>query len=117
MSPDQGDRDKAANAQVGRITIKPPTFYRNNRQVWFRQLESQFALANITSSQTRFHHVVGALPEDVPINRPTDVNTYKTLKEQIVGIYQKSRQKLLEEAIGSISSDGQKPSVCFLRIK
>ena len=117
MSPDQGDRDKAANAQVGRITIKPPTFYRNNRQVWFRQLESQFALANITSSQTRFHHVVGALPEDVPINRPTDVNTYKTLKEQIVGIYQKSRQKLLEEAIGSISLDGQKPSVCFLRIK
>ena len=117
MSPDQGDGDRAANAQVGRITIKPPTFYRNNPQVCFRQLESQFALANITSSQTRFHHVIGALPEDVAINLPTDVNTYETLKEQIVGIYQKSRQELLEEALGSISLDGQKPSVCFLRMK
>ena len=117
MSPDQGDGDKAANAQVGWITIKPPTFYRNNPHVWFRQLELQFALANITSSQTRFRHVMGALPEDVAINLPTDVNKYETLKEQIVGIYQKSRQELLEEALGSISLDGQKSSVCFLRIK
>ena len=100
-----------------RISIKPRTFYRNNPQVWFRQLESQFALANITSSQTRLHHVMGALPEDVAIYFPTDVNTYETLKKQIVGIYQKSRQEFLEEALGSISLDGQKPSVGFVRIK
>ena len=48
---------------------------------------------------------------------PTDVSTYETLKEQIVGIYQKSRQDLLEEALGSISLDGQKQSACFLKIK
>ena len=58
---------------------------------------------------------MGALPEDVAINLPTDVNAYETLKEQIVGIYQKSRPKLLEEALGSISFDGQKTSVCFLK--
>ena len=112
-----GSGDRTNNAQVGRITIKPPTFYRSNSQVWFRQLESQFALANITSSQTKFHHVMGALPEDVAINLPLDVTSYKSLKEQIIGIYQKSRQELLEEALRSISFDGQKPSVCFLRIK
>ena len=112
-----GSGDRTNNAQVGRITIKPPTFYRSNPQVWFRQLESQFALANITSSQTKFHHVMGALPEDVAINLPLDVTSYESLKEQIIGIYQKSRQELLEEALGSISLDGQKPSVCFLRIK
>ena len=60
---------------------------------------------------------MGALPEDVAIILPKDVNAYETLKEQIVVIYQKSRQKLLEEPLGSISLDGQKPSVCFLRIK
>ena len=43
-----GSGDRTNNAQVGRITIKPPTSYRSNPQVWFRQLESQFALANIT---------------------------------------------------------------------
>ena len=54
-----GSGDRTNNAQVGRITIKPPTFYRSHPQVWFRQLESQFALANITSSQTKVHHVMG----------------------------------------------------------
>ena len=112
-----GSGDRKNNAQVGRITIKPPTFYRSNPQVWFRQLESQFALATFTSSQTKFHHLMGALPEDVAINLPLDVTSYESLKEQIIGIYQKSRQELLEEALGSISLDGQKPSVCFLRIK
>ena len=113
----EGSGDSTNNAQVGRITIKPPTFYRSNPQVWFRQLEPQFALANITSSQPKFHHVMGALPEDVAINLPLDVTSYESLKEQIIGIYQKSRKELLEEALGSISLDGQKPSVCFLRIK
>ena len=111
MSPDQGDSDRAPNAQSGRVTIKPTTFYRNNPQVWFRQLESQFALA--TSSQTRFHYVMGALPEDVAVNLPMDVIAYETLKEQIIGIYQRSRQELFKEALESNSLHGHKPSVCF----
>ena len=115
MSPDQGDGDRAPNAQSGRVTIRPTTFYRNNPQVWFRQLESQFALA--TSSQTRFHYVMGALPEDVAVNLPMDVIAYETLKEQIIGIYQKSRQELFKEALESILLHGHKPSVCFMRIK
>ena len=45
------------------------------------------------------------------------MNTYETLKEQIVGIYQETRQAVLKKALGSISLDGQYPSVCFLRIK
>ena len=35
MSPDQGDGDRAANAQVRPITIKPPIFYRNTSHVCF----------------------------------------------------------------------------------
>ena len=103
----EGSGDRINNAQVGRITIKPPTFYRSNPQVWFRQLESQFALAKIIGFQTKFHHVMGAVPEDAAINLPLDVSSYESLKEQIIGIYQKSRQELLEEALGSISIDGQ----------
>jgi hypothetical protein len=104
-------------ATVGRVTVKPPVFYRSNPQVWFRQMESQFALAGITSGITKFHHIMGAIPEDVAINLPNDLTTYDTLKEQIVSIYQKNKDELLEEALGSITLDGQKPSVCLLRIK
>ena len=58
-----------------------------------------------------------ALPEDLAINLPLDVSSYESLQEQIMQIYQKSRQELLEEVLSSISCDGQKPSLCFLRIK
>jgi hypothetical protein len=104
-------------ATIGRVTVKPPVFYRSNPQVWFRQMDSQFALANITSEVTKFHHIMGAIPEDVAINLPTDISTYEGLKSQIISIYQKNKQELLEEALGSISLNGQKPSVCLLRIK
>ena len=59
---------------------------------------------------------MGALPEEIAINLPLDVSSYESLKEQISGIYQKSRQEILEDALGSNSLDG-KNSVCFFTHK
>lgn len=103
--------------QVSRVAIKPPPFYRHNPAVWFRQLESQFELAQITNEQTRYHHVMATLPEDVAINLNPTLNTYSGLKDLILQIYQKSKSELLEDALGSVSLDGQKPSLCVLRLQ
>lgn len=102
---------------VNRVAIKPPVFYRSNPSVWFRQMESQFVIGGITLSTTKFHHILAALPEDVAINLPCEITDYDGLKEQICSIYQKSRQELIEEALGSVSLDGQKPSVCLMKIQ
>ena len=102
---------------VSRVSVKPPVFYRSNPTVWFRQMESQFHLAGITQETTKFHHIMAAVPEDVAINLPIEVTTYEALKSQVCNMYQKSRQELIEEALGSISLEGQKPSMCLLRIK
>ena len=112
-----GTGDQQDNLSVGKITVKPPTFYRSNPTVWFRQLESQFALARIQNTRTKFHHVMSALPEDVAINLSLTEEDYEAIKREICHIYQKSRQELLEEALGSVSLDGQKPSVCLIRIR
>jgi hypothetical protein len=118
ISPTATTSNEIPNSEyVARVSIKPPEFYRRNPTVWFKQIESQFALANLTRSQTKFHHVMGALPEDVACYLPDDITTYETLKEQVLQTYQKTRQELLEEALGTITLDGQKPSVCLARIK
>ena len=109
--------NRMPSTSVNRVSIKPPVFYRSNPSVWFRQMESQFVLANITQSTTKFHHILAALPEDVAINLPSAVTTYAKLKEQICSIYTKSRQELIEEALGNVSLDGQKPSICLLKIQ
>ena len=80
-------------------------------------MESQFVLAGITNDTTKYHHVLSAIPEDVAINLPMDIDDYSSLKESITQVYQKSETELIEDALGTISLDGQKPSVCFLRIQ
>ena len=110
----QGDQNVQ---QVNRVNVKAPVFYRGNPTVWFRQMESQFVVAGVTESSTKFHYIMSALPEDVAMNLASEVTGYDDLKAQILGIYQKSKQELLEDALGSVSLDGQKPSVCLLRIK
>ena len=105
------------HAPVNRVTIKPPPFYRTNPTVWFRQMESQFVLAGITNDTTKYHHILAAIPEDVAINLPLEIEDYSSLKDSITQVYQKSTTELIEEALGTISLDGQKPSVCLLRIQ
>ena len=104
----------ASGGYVGRVSVKPPVFYRSNPGVWFRQMESQFLLTGITNDETKFHHI---LPEDVAINLPKGIDNYRAIKEHICGIFQKSKHKMIEEALGMISLDGQKPSLCLMRIQ
>ena len=105
------------HAPVNRVTMKPPPFYRTNPTVWFRQMESQFVLARITSDTTKYHHNLAAIPEDVTNNLPMEIEDYSSLKDSITQVYQKSKTKLIGEALGTISLDGRKPSVCVLRIQ
>ena len=42
---------------------------------------------------------------------------YRDIKDRICGIYQKSKQEMIEEALGMISLDGQKISLCLMRIQ
>ena len=107
----------ASGGYVGRVSVKPPVFYRSNPGVWFRQMESQFVLAGITNDETKFHHILAAIPEDVAINLPMGTDNYRDIKEHICGIFQKSKQEMIEEALGMISLDGQKPSLCLMRIQ
>ena len=105
------------HAPVDRVTMKPPPFYRTNPTVWFRQMESQFVLAGITNDTTKYHHNLAAIPEDVAINLPMEIEDYSSLKDSITQVYQKSKTELIEEALATISLDGQTPSVCLLRIQ
>ena len=104
-------------APVNRVSMKPPPFCRTNPTVWFRQLESQFVLAGITNDTTKYHHILAAIPEDVAINLPMEIEDYSSLKDSITQVYQKSKTELIEEALGTISLDGPKPSVCLLGIQ
>ena len=60
--------DDENQAGVSHISVKPPPFYKCSPSVWFRRIESQFALAKITKSETKYHHMVSALPEEIAVS-------------------------------------------------
>ena len=52
--------------------LKLPVFWPDSCESWFINAESQFHLKNITSSVTKFHHVVASLPQN-EINNVVDI--------------------------------------------
>ena len=52
------DRDEA-------YSIKNPPFWPSVPQVWFIQVEAQFAARGITAQQTKYHHIVVSLSPEL----------------------------------------------------
>ena len=65
----------------------------------------------------RFHHKLAAIPEDVAINLPMGIDNCRDIKDHICGIFQESKQEMIEETLGMIALEGQKPSLCMMRIQ
>jgi len=107
-------------AAIDRVAIKIPPFWAHDPELWFRQVESQFALSGITSDDTKFYYVTGNLEaryaadvRDILLDPPA-TERYQLLKTELIrrlGTSQekKSRQLLEHEEIGD-----RKPSQ-FLR--
>jgi len=105
------------SSSIGHVSIKPPPFYVSNPQTWFLQLESQFALAGITSSATKFHHVLAALPEDVAVNIASTSNDYESLKKEILNNLKANKHVLIQQALNTVEMGNKRPAQFVSEIK
>jgi len=86
-------------AAVNTVGIKLPDFWVADPDMWFFQAEASFRNARITSSRTRFDHVVMRLPEQVSISLRSlllsvdedTVDPYEQLKEKLITKFGKTR--------------------------
>ena len=69
-------------------TVNLPGFWLEKPSTWFNMCESAFAVRQITSSITKYHHCVGKLPaetvatvEDVVNNHTVFADPYTELKQ------------------------------------
>ncbi len=79
--------------QVAAVSVKLPTFWTERAEVWFAQVEAQFAIRNVTSDQTRFYYVVQALDQDTAtrvldlLRQPPQADKYHTLKRRLLDTF------------------------------
>lgn len=117
MTPDPGDM------QISRVSIKPPPFWKNNPSLWFRQLEAQFSIANITVDATKFNHVVAAIESDILntvsdlVMNPPSSDQYDTLKNRLIAAHTESEASKIKTLLQGLELGDQRPSQLLTRMR
>ena len=103
--------------------IKLPSFWASDPQIWFAQVEAQFATRRIVSQQNKFSHVVSALQPEVAqevrdlLLDPPGANPYDVLKEQLIRRMSESEQRRLQLLLTEEELGDRKPSQLLRKMR
>ncbi|XP_075559941.1 uncharacterized protein LOC142591499 [Dermacentor variabilis] len=108
-----GDADSPT---VAVLDVNLPPFWTGDPELWFVQVESQFAARRITADSTKYHHVVGNLPpatasevRDLLLTPPAE-NAYQTLKETLIRRVTPTEPERLQQLLREAELGDRRPS-------
>lgn len=106
--------------ELCKVGIRVPPFWPEEPELWFAQIEGQFALSNITADTTKFYYVTSNLDpqhskevKDI-IMTPPATNKYDKLKEELIKRLTASRERKIQQLLIHEELGNRKPSQ-FLR--
>lgn len=107
-------------SRVSKITIRVPPFWPDDPELWFAQLEGQFALCNITKDETKYAHVLSRIEpkqareiRDV-ITQPPSAGKYEAIKKALIQRLTDSQEQRIRQLLEHEELGDRKPSQ-FLR--
>ena len=115
QAPQQPPADNRPAPTVSAVSVKIPPFWPANPQVWFAQVEAQFATWNITAQRTCFDYIVALLAPEFAIEirdlllSPPEDRPYDTLKTQLIQRTAASKQRRLQQLLTTEELGDRKP--------
>ena len=83
-------------ASVSNTAVTLPQFWKENPRAWYKRIEAQFSLKNVTMPDTRVNHILAKL--DGPVTEglmdildeegPVTQQTYDDIKRRLCRIYE-----------------------------
>lgn len=101
---------------LGRINVRIPAFWPEHPELWFIQLEAQFALQRVTSEITRYRWVIANLEPRYAteildlITSPPENNPYSTIRLALITRLTESRQARLHQLLAGQELGDRRPS-------
>ena len=98
------------------VSLKLPTFWTSQPEVWFAQAEAQFSLRHITADDTKYYYVLAALDQTTAtrlldlISQPPTDNKYQTLKDRLVDTFGLSKRERASRLLHFRPLGDSKPS-------
>ena len=100
---------------VEAYATKTPPFWPTDPQVWFVQVEAQFAVRGITAHRRMYQHIVGSLSLEIAkeirdlLLQPPEDNPYDVLKQKLIKRIAASEQCRLQQLFTAEELGDQKP--------
>ena len=113
----------AEPSRVEAYAIKIPPYWPADPQVWFAQVEAQFAARGITAQRTMYHHIVGSLSTEVAMEirdlllQPPEDRPYEVLKRKLIERTAASEQRRLRELFTAEELGDRKPTQLLRRMQ
>ena len=101
---DQEEQPQAPPLMTQAVAVKAPEFTEAVPSLFFRLLEAQFHLKNITQTRTQFFHALSALPANVLIDIPSEElekENYDELKQTIIATYERTKPELFDKLMSN----------------
>lgn len=105
-----------APSQVSHVAVKIPPLWKSKIKLWFLQVESNFAIANVIRDETKYHHLVSSIDpdtlssvSDILLNPPIS-GKYDALKTRLIAEFSASENEQIRQLISELHLGDDKPS-------